>query len=506
MIRKLWRAAIIAALLHLGAVVAAAAQDVSLTARDGSIRIDGTLQGYDGEFYRVDTTYGLLTLDGEGVLCEGPGCPDLTAPLAVIRAMGAEDIGRALLPPLFAAFAERRGLEIVQTLDASGYQAEVSDPITGKPLAKITFTAATPEETRAALLAGRAELGVSAINEPGLGARVMALDALLPIVASGNALAKISTADLAAALSGEIKNWRELGGADMPIVLHALRSENSTQLALAARLGRDVPAKERHASLQELAAAVARDPWALAVTVQSGIGAARPLPLTDSCGFPLLPTRLGVKAEDYPLALPLFLVTPKRRLPLFAREFLEFLPLPEAQAAIQTTAYVDRAPERQPMTADGLRLLNAIRGAGSDVSLADLKRLADRMAGADRLSLTFRFEDGSSTLDAHSRENLTHFSQLLAVGAYRNLDVVLAGFSDGAGDAAANQALSQSRAESVAAALALAAPDLPEGQSAPKVEAFGEALPMACDTTAAGRRSNRRVEIWLRPAIDTLSP
>ena len=503
--RILRRAAIIAALLHFGAGFAAA-QDVSLIARDGSIRIDGSLQGYDGEFYRVDTAYGLLTLDGEGVICEGPGCPDLTAPLAVIRVMGSEEVGRALLPPLFAAFAERRGLEVVQTLDANGYQADVSDPITGKPLAKISFTAATPDETRAALLAGRAELGVSAISEPGLGARAIAMDALLPIVASGNTVAKISTADLAAALSGEITNWRALGGADMPIVLHALHSDDSTQQALAARLGRDVPAKEHHADLAALAAAVARDPWALAVTVQSAVGDARPLPLTDSCGFPLLATRLGIKAEDYPLSLPLYLVTPKRRLPLFAREFLEFLPLPEAQVAIQSTAYINRAPERQPMTADGLRLLNAIRGAGADVGLADLKRLADRMAGADRLSLTFRFEDGSSTLDAHSRENLAHFSQLLAVGAYRDMDVVLAGFSDGAGDAAANLALSQSRAESVAAALAAATPDLPEGQSPPRVEAFGEALPMACDTTAAGRRSNRRVEIWLRPATNSPAP
>ena len=31
-----------------------------------------------------------------------------------------------------------------------------------------------------------------------------------------------------------------------------------------------------------------------------------------------------------------------------------------------------------------------------------------------------------------------------------------------------------------------------------RVEAFGEALPMACDDTAAGRAVNRRVEVWLR--------
>ena len=30
---------------------------------------------------------------------------------------------------------------------------------------------------------------------------------------------------------------------------------------------------------------------------------------------------------------------------------------------------------------------------------------------------------------------------------------------------------------------------------------FGAALPMACDSTEAGRRLNRRVEVWLEPRV-----
>ena len=78
--------------------------------------------------------------------------------------------------------------------------------------------------------------------------------------------------------------------------------------------------------------------------------------------------------------------------------------------------------------------------------------------------------------------------------------IVLAGFSDGQGPPDQNRVLSQQRAEAVAKALLDAAPDLPAGQITPDVMAFGEALPMACDTTTAGRRVNRRVEVWLRPA------
>lgn len=502
----LWVAAIFAALPFLGE--GAAAQDVTLTARDGSLSISGTLQGFDGEFYRVSSRYGPLTVDGEGVICEGPGCPDLTATLAVLRITGAAEPGTALLPRLIAAYATTRGLMLTTAADGAGFRSELIDPGSGQLLAQISFAPSTPEDGRAALLAGAADLVVSLTADKGFGVQAMALDALVPIMAGDNALPEISTPDLAAALTGEIANWKQLGGPDMPLVLHALRADTSLQEALAGRLGQDVAAQEDHATAADLAAAVARDPWALAITGMAKADPARVLRLTDSCGFPLLADRASVKAGDYPLTLPVNLLTPRRRLPLFGREFLEFLDHPAAQAAVAAAGYVDRNPEIVPLTADGLRLLNAIKGAGPDVPLAALQRLAEVMAGASRLSLTFRFEDGTTTLDSRSRENLSLLAGLLGIGAFRNQDIILAAFSDGAGDAAANLALSESRGFGVATALRDLMPeDLPEGQRFPRVEAFGEALPMACDTTAAGRRANRRVEVWLRPApIDSDVP
>lgn len=501
-----WCAAVFAALSFLAG--GAAAQDVTLTARDGSLSIDGTLQGFDGEFYRVSSRYGLLTVDGEGVICEGPGCPDLTATLAVLRIVGAAEPGMALLPRLIAAYATTRGLMLVSTTDEAGFRSEITDPGSGQVLAQISFTPTTPEDGRAALLAGAADLAVSLTADKGFGAEAMALDALVPIMAGDNGLPAVSTPDLAAALTGEIGNWKQLGGPDMPLVLHALRGDTSLQEALAARLGRDVAAQEEHATAADLAQAVARDPWALAITGVAKADPAKVLRLTDSCGFPLLADRASVKAGDYPLTLPVHLLTPRRRLPLFAREFLEFLDHPAAQAAVAAAGYVDRAPEIVPLTADGLRLLNAIKGAGPDVPLEALQRLAAVMAGASRSSLTFRFEDGTTTLDARSRENLALFAELLGIGAFRGQDLILAAFSDGSGDAAANMALAEIRGFGVVTALKDLLPDdLPEGQAFPRVEAFGEALPMACDTTAAGRRANRRVEVWLRPApIDSDVP
>lgn len=480
----------------------ALAQDVTLIAREGGIVLTGALQGYDGEFYRIQTSYGLLTVDGQGVICEGPACPDLVAPRAVIRITGAGDVGADLLSPLFRSFADKRGL-IYQDRSDGGYAAALLDPETQQELADISFQPLAPDSASAALKAGAADLKLSYLPEDDLVSHALALDALAAIVAPDNPTPEISTSSLAKVLAGEVTNWAQIGGPDMPIVLHALEPDTDMQRALTARVSALIAAATLHPNQQALAEAVARDPWALAIIGRANIGPARRIPLTDSCGFPLLPTPLAVKAEDYPLALPVLFLTPKRRLPLLTREFLDFLRTPVAQEIIAASGYIDRSPTRQPMTADGLRLMNAIQGAGDDITLADLKRLVNLMDGADRLSLTFRFEDGSSTLDATSRENLADLAQLIASGRFRNERMVLAGFSDGSGAAPANLALSIERAQRVAQELAALAPDLPP-EALPAVDGFGEALPMACDETAIGRQLNRRVELWLLPHFPSL--
>ncbi|MGE4326109.1 MAG: cell envelope biogenesis protein OmpA, partial [Pseudodonghicola sp.] len=72
------------------------------------------------------------------------------------------------------------------------------------------------------------------------------------------------------------------------------------------------------------------------------------------------------------------------------------------------------------------------------------------------------------------------------------------GFSDGDGPAEANRAIAQKRAESVRDAVLAAAKTAEAAQVEIGVDAFGEALPMACDDSDWGRQVNRRVEVWLR--------
>ena len=489
--RRIYRSAAIFAALFLAQQ--ALAQDVTLTARDGGLALTGQMISYDGEFYRIDTTYGGLTVAAEGVICDGPACPDLTAPLAQIDVAGPPGAAEHLLPGLFAGFAASRGLTYM-----AGEVAEIRDPVTDQTLARIRFFPMTADAALAAVLARKAALTVGFTAPNALRNHSLGLEPLLPIVATENGFPAIRTTDLAAALSGNITNWQQIGGPDMPIVVHGLTEGAALAPAIQARVGR-LAKGPRHDNARALAAAVARDPWALALTGQSQQGAARALPLTDACDFPLLATALNVKAEDYPLTAPLFLGSAKHRQPLLIREFLDYLATEPAQAAVASAGYVNRRLGFAPLTEDGQRLLGAIRNAGPEVSLAELQRLAAAMTGGQRLSLTFRFQDGSTQLDAHSRDNLADLARHIGAGRFVGQDIVFAGFSDGTGAANVNLALSQNRAEAVRLALATIAPDLSEAQL-PGVLAFGEALPMACDTTATGRQINRRVELWLHAA------
>jgi phosphate transport system substrate-binding protein len=479
---------------------AGAAQDVTLTSRDGTLSVSGEFRGYDGELYRVMTGYGLLTLDGQSVICDGPACPDLTQFVAKVRVTGEPGMGARLLDPLLAVFAGGRGYGL--RVSGNGV-TELLEPDAGRVVARFQYRPASADAAAEALRLGDADMALASLDQPDLKAHTIGREALVAVVSPDNPAKLIATTDLARALSGEVTNWMELGGPDRPLAIHALAAGAGFRQALEARLGQAVVSQADHATLAELDAAVARDPWGLAVTVASAVDKARLLTLTDSCGFTLKPGSLAVKAEDYPLTQPFFVLTPKRRLPLIAREVLDFLDTPAAAAAIAQSGLIDRGVERADLLTDGVRLANAIRAAGGEVPLAELQRLTQAMQGAERLSLTFRFEDGARTLDTASSDNLADLARLVDLGSFDGQELIFVGFSDGSGSAAANLDLSRERAELLRRDLAGMLPDLEAREVSLAADAFGEALPIACDKSAIGRQLNRRVELWLRPVTDS---
>lgn len=516
----LFRAALIAALFVFSAR-AADAQDITLTSRDGKVEITGTFLGFDGEFYRVDTQFGELTVDSSGVTCEGPACPSLTEFVAELTLSGSSTMGEVLLPALIEGFALRNRLRTKRTA-SSETEFLYSLYQNGKktPLARFQFRVSTTDEGFADLLANEADVTMALreirpkerqlAREAGLGDmtdanrfRVLALDAMVPVVAPGNPVKSISTSDLARVFSGEVVNWQELGGPNAPIALHLPSSGSGLAQAVEDRLlqptGRPLAAEViRHNRSSRLARAVTADPFAIGIASYAETGTARLLPLTGGCGFSLSASRRSIKTEDYPLNSPMFLYIPARRLPKIAREFFAYTRSAAAQIVIRRAGFVDQAPELIPIGAQGNRLSNAIAAAGSEISLDELQRLVERLAPMQRLSLSFRFETGSFRPDAQSRSNIALLAQALETGTYDARKLLFVGFSDGEGAAAGNAKIAMKRAESVRDAVLNTAETVDPGRIEINVDAFGEALPMACDDSDWGRQVNRRVEVWVK--------
>lgn len=518
------RAAGLAAFFILAGVAPLAAQDVLLRSHDGAVEIAGDLLGFDGEFYRVDTIYGELTIDGSGVTCEGPGCPDLEAFVARAVFSGAPIIGRVLLPSLLEAFAIRDGYVLVRhdgARDGDDLRLTLHAKNAEKTLlGEFRFRLTSSDEGLADLLTGEADISMSLrearagelarAREAGLGdlsaparMRVLALDALVPIVAPANPVQSLSLRDLSAIITGKITNWAALGGPDAPIDVHLWAPETGIGQATADQVKR-VDATEMitdvtaHRDGAGLARAVAANPFAFGLTLRSEQGEAWELALTGPCGFALRADRRTVKTEDYPLTAPLLLYLPARRLPKLIRDFIAYLDDPSAQLVIRRAGFVDQAPEEIGIARQGDRFANAIARAEPETGLDELKRMVGLLAPLRRLTTSFRFEAGSARLDVQSRANVERLADALQQGLYDNRQIVFVGFSDGEGAARANREIALRRAKTVRDAVVTMAETARLDRVAMSVDAFGEAMPMACDDTAWGRRVNRRVEVWVR--------
>lgn len=136
--------------------------------------------------------------------------------------------------------------------------------------------------------------------------------------------------------------------------------------------------------------------------------------------------------------------------------------------------------------------------AGDADALTELRRPADTLYPMRRMTISFRFEPGSARLDAQSRSNVLALARALEEGVYDARAIACVGFSDGEGPTGANREIARKRAEAVRIGVLEAAETADLNRLTITNDAFGEAMPMACDDTEWGRQVKRRVEVWVR--------
>ncbi len=473
-----------------------AAGPVVLTTQDGSLTLEGDLLSFDGEFFRVQTTFGPLTMDGGNVRCSGAGCPDPDQLVARTRIAGPPDMIHRLMPALLEVFADQQGYSYLRRFnDDASVSWDLSDAETGRLMAVFEGSVTEHEETLVQLASNDVDIALGRIAaDRHIRQDVIALDALVPIVAPENPRVMVTLDQLTGLFSGRLADWARLGGADVPVALHLPKDMDD----LVARLfpKRQFAEATRHDDPQTLADAVAADPAALGLVPFSMIGNAVPLVVGGACGLATPATRDTIRSEDYPITQPMFLQRIGARQPKLVRDFIGFVRSNEAQPVIRAAGFVDQAIRRVGFERQGDRIANAVMSAGED---AEAMRTVRDMIGAlmtgERLTLTFRFRDGSSELDPQSASNVLRLADAIGRGDFDGREIVFVGFSDGVGPEDGNLRLSQRRARSVRRAVAARVVGEPVDLTA---TAFGEAMPMACDDTPWGPQVNRRVEVWLK--------
>lgn len=531
-------AAIAAALLLADPGAPRAEPVVSLTSLTGGTTVQGELVSFDGQTYMLRTSLGIIAIAADQVTCAGEGCPADAAPASATPAatpapatgpaptpaaapaslefavQGSNIIGEALMPELIDGFAMAQEADVVR--EVGGPRGEPRFHIRrddGTDAAVIRVSARGTETVFAALAAGEATLGLAARRmtgpEGGLpdlrdspAERILALDGLVAIVHPDNPVRVLTLDQIAAVFAGRVTDWSQLGGPQRPISLYLPGDNSGTMkqfqdLVMAPR--RMVPADtaERLDTLADLSDLVSIDPGGIGLTGFAGIRATRALAIRQQCGLISLPTTFTIKTEEYPLTRRFYVYGDPQTMPPAAAAFADYMASDAAQPVIADAGFVDRDILSQGIEVQGARLANTITSP-EEFSLPVLREMLTELKDAERLSLTFRFTPGSTTLETRSQSESERFARLLAGGAYAGKDVLLVGFADSVGDFEVNRGLAERRAQAVLATLQGAvAPDALAHVSL-LVKSYGELTPVGCNETAEGRELNRRVEVWIR--------
>ena len=312
---------------------------------------------------------------------------------------------------------------------------------------------------------------------------VVAIDGLAVIVHPDNPVSSMAVTTIAKVFSGQIKNWREVGGPDAPIRLLARDDKSGTwdtfkSLVLAKRLALHTSA-ERFESNDELSDKVSADPAAIGFVGLASVRNAKPLGVYEGETSPLKPEPLFVATEDYPLARRLFLYTPELSTNAYVREFVEFAKSAEGQHSVQSVGFISQNPMRVTVTRAG-------RGP---------RMYQDLTTEGERLSVNFRFKAGSAELDNKAKQDIRRLASYFRQPGNDHGRIQLVGFSHQERTDMAAHVLSKLRATAVKLEL------FSYGIKSEPVAAFGADILVADEHNQHAKSKNDRVEVWVIPDI-----
>ena len=500
------------------AVSTAFADTVEIEARDGSIRIIGELLEFDGNHYSIQTALGTLRIASETVICKGDGCPDTTANFGDFEMAGSRVLTDKLMPRLLADYAFHRDASNTLVSNAGTTNVfRLESEFSGA--GEIRIASADTEAGFEAIGSGQAAVAlasrsansneIESFEASSLGnlksieqENIIALDALVLVTHPSNPVHSISEEAAALIFSGQIANWNALGGPDLPIVLHGRNpgtgtSEMFEDLVLS-ESGLSVSRSlNTHDTDEAVADAVWLDEGGIGFTSYAALGNARALDIEEACGLRTPATSFTIKSEEYPYSQVLYAYRTSDDFDPSVADFMEFITSDNGQDAVKAIGFVDQNITTETVNGHGFRLATAIATSESQRDLNALQNMMQELQTAERLSTTFRFNTGSSRLNARAEADTQRLASYLEETNMTGKEVVFVGFTDSVGKSELNEFLSQNRAELVMQSVLDASPSLASKVNVRAV-GFGEIAPVGCNESNRGRTINRRVEVWVR--------
>jgi phosphate transport system substrate-binding protein len=232
----------------------------------------------------------------------------------------------------------------------------------------------------------------------------------------------------------------------------------------------------RFESNDELSDRVAADRAAIGFVGLASVRNSKLLAIADAATAAIKPDRLTVATEDYPLSRRLYFYLPTQgKLNDQAAEYVDHCLSERGQDIVSQVGFVTQN-------------IIAVDQPQFDNGPPSYRRLAEY---AQRLSVNFRFAEGSSLLDNKAKKDIRRVASFLKRPENSRRSVYLVGFSDQASEGKYVDLIARFRALSVQAQL------MREDIAVVESLSLGAFLPVAAENNRSARLKNSRVEIWL---------
>lgn len=413
-----------------------------------------------------------------------------------LRIQGSNTIGAALGPALVKGLMEHQGLQAVHSEPAEGAneQRVVGKTRQGKTVT-IEVAAHGSSTGFTALKKSTADLAASSrpikdselVDLEPLGdlkspeaEQVIAIDGLAIILNPQNPLNSLNTEQLAQIFNGEASTWEAVGGVGGPIQVYARDDQSGTydtfkDLVLRLRGKPLAPSAKRFESSEQLSDAVSRDPQGIGFIGLPYVRQAKAVAIVDGDSQPMLPLNSLIATEDYPLSRRLFFYLPPSARNPWAKALVDFTQSSKGQAIVAASGFIAQQ-------------VQAIAVEPRTSMPEDYQAIARE---AQRLTVNFRFEEGSASLDNKARQDLQRVVAYIKSHGKLDKQVSLVGFGDAKDDPQRAALLSKLRAMAVRREL------VKNGVVLRDIRGFGAQMPVAANTADEGRIKNRRVEVWV---------